>query len=326
MSAIDLPGVVEELRRAEKILITTHVSPDGDAIGSMLAACHLLTALGKTDVTCACDDPVPPLFRWLPGADAVRSPDGLAGPYELAVILDVSRRDRIGRVSDHIGAGTRVMVVDHHLDDSPCGDLNFIDSSYGAIGEIVTELFEISGAPLSREAAQCAYVAVATDTGSFRFSSTNARSHRVAARLLETGIDVAEISSRIFDAMSLAKFRLMSRVLARVQFTCGGRVAFSEVTAREMQELSASGEDLDGLVNFARNIDGVEVAMLFKETGPSTTKVSLRSRRTFNSALFLQRFGGGGHAGAAGATIALPLAEARTRVLEEAGCLLGEAV
>jgi phosphoesterase RecJ-like protein len=326
MKAIDLAGVVAELRRAKSALVTTHVSPDGDAIGSMLAVRYLLEALGCNKVVCACDDPVPRVYRWLSGADTVRSADGVEGTFDLVVIVDVSRRDRIGRVSDRIGAGQRVLVIDHHLDDAPCGDVNFVDPSYAAIGELVAELFEVADVPMSKEAAECAYVALATDTGSFRFSSTAARSHRMAARMLEAGINVAEISSRIFDAMSLAKFRLLARVLGRVQFSCDGRVAYSEVAARELQELSASGEDLDGLINFVRNIEGVEVAMLFKETGPATTKVSLRSRINVNSALFLQRFGGGGHSGAAGATIALPLQQARERVLEEAGCLLGEKV
>jgi phosphoesterase RecJ-like protein len=144
--------------------------------------------------------------------------------------------------------------------------------------------------------------------------------------LLAAGIDVADIVMRIFDTTSMTKFRLMANVMHRLQFACGGRVAYSEVTNAEIEELAAGGEDLDGFVNLARNIDGVEVAMVFKETGPATTKVSLRSRKTFNSALFLQRFGGGGHAGAAGAVIDLPIAQARAKVLGEVECELGEAV
>ncbi len=326
MTTIDLAAVVRELRAADSFLLGTHVSPDGDAIGSMLALRHLLTALGKERVVCACADPVPRTYRWLPGADDIVDGRDVRGDFDLAVIVDVSRTSRIGTVADAIRPPTRTLVIDHHLDDCPCGDLNFIDPSYAAVGEVVTELFSTAGVALSREAAMCAYVALATDTGSFRFSSTTARSHRMAARLVETGIDVAEISARVFDAMSQTKFRLLVRVLGRVQFTHGGRVAYSEVTASELEELSVTGEDLDGIINSARNIDGVEVAMLFKEVGPGTTKVSLRSRSAFNSARFLQRFGGGGHAGAAGATLSLPLREARAVVLEEAAQSLGELV
>jgi phosphoesterase RecJ-like protein len=326
MSAIDLAGVVEKFRQADRFLISTHAGPDGDAIGSMLALCHFLRALGKERVVCACADPVPRLYRWLPGADDIVDASGIRGPFDLVVIIDVAQKGRIGAVADALDPDTPVIVLDHHLDECPCGDWNFIDPSYAAMGEIVTELFEVAGIPIPRPAAECAYVALATDTGSFRFSSTNARSHRIAARLLEAGIDVASISARIFDAMSPTKFRLLARVLQRVQFALDGRVAYSEVTQRELEELQASGEDLEGLINVARNIDGVQVAMLFKEVGPSATKVSLRSRSTFNSALFLQRFGGGGHAGAAGATIPLPLRQAREAVLEEVACSMGEPV
>lgn len=324
MSRTDLAGVVGELRKADSFLVSTHVSPDGDAIGSMLGMYHLLRALGKRRITCACADAVPRLYRWLPAVEEVVDVSGVQGPYDLVVIVDVSRRSRIGNVSDAIPAGTPVLVVDHHLDDEPCGDVNFIDPSYAAVGEIIADLFEAAGLCMSREAAECAYVALTTDTGSFRFSSTTARSHRVAARMLDAGIDVGEISGRIFDAMTLAKFRVMAHVLSHLQFAQGGRVAFGEVTLREIQELDSTGEELDGLINFARNIDGVEVAMLLKEVGPACTKVSLRSRPSFNSAVFLQRFGGGGHAAAAGATLALPLREARARLLREVACCLGE--
>ncbi|MDX9972070.1 MAG: bifunctional oligoribonuclease/PAP phosphatase NrnA [FCB group bacterium] len=326
MTAIDLAGVVSELRRAQSFLVTTHASPDGDAIGSMLATRFLLEAMGKERVTCICHDPVPGIYRWLPGAGEIRTPDDPLEPFELAVIVDVSQRNRIGRVGDRIPAGVRTLVIDHHLENGPCGDLNFVDPTYAATGEIMTELFEVAGVPLSVEAAECAYVALATDTGSFRYSSTTARSHRMAERLMAAGIDVGRISERVFDFMSLAKFRLMAHVLQRTQFACAGRVAYNEVSLREMQDLAAKSEDLDGLVNLARNVEGVEVAMMFKETGPASTKVSMRSNRDFNAALFLQRFGGGGHACAAGATIALSLSEARTSVLNEIEVLLGEQV
>lgn len=326
MTAIDLAGVVSELRRADSFLITTHASPDGDAIGSMLAVRFLLEAMGKTRVTCVSHDPVPKVYRWLPGVTEVRRPSDSIEPFDLAVIVDVSQRGRIGRVGDHIPAGVRSLVIDHHLETQPCGDVNFVDPTYAATGEIITELFEVADMPLSVEAAECAYVALATDTGSFRYSSTTARSHRMAERLINAGIDVGSISERVFDFMSLAKFRLMSHVLQRMQFACDGRVAYNEVSLRELQELSAKSEDLDGLVNLARNIEGVEVAMLFKEIGPASTKVSMRSNRDFNSALFLQRFGGGGHACAAGATMSLPLNQARESVLGEVESLLGEQV
>ncbi len=325
MSAVDLHGVLDAVRRSDSFVICTHVGPDGDAVGSMLAMAHLIRALGKSNVVCLCEEPVPRMFQWLTGANEIHVGVEELAPCDLVVVVDVSRRHRLGRIGDAITDGQRVLVVDHHLDDAPCGTLNFVDPSYAATGEIIADLYEAANLTPTLSAAECMYVAQVTDTGGFRFASTNGRSHRIAARLVDTGLDVAEISTRVFDALSPTKFALLVAVLDRVRLTHGGRVATSFVTEEELQRLKAAGEDVDGLVNLARNIEGVDVAMLLKEVGPNATKVSLRSRRPFNSAEFLGPFGGGGHAGAAGATLALPLEPARTTLLEAVSRVLGVA-
>ena len=225
-------------------------------------------------------------------------------------------KNRIGVVADRIPESAKVIVLDHHLEPAPYGDSFFVDSSYAAAGEIVVECFATAGISMSLDAAVCAYVAIITDTGGFRFSNTNVRTHQIAARLLEIGIDVATISSRCFDVMSEAKFRLLRYVLDAVQFANDGKLAYAEVTAKAMEEAGALGEDFDGIINFIRNIEGVEVAALFREVNCTTTKVSLRSRPGFNSAHALHALGGGGHAAAAGATLSIPLGSARERVLE----------
>lgn len=324
MAKTDLTGIVAKLQAAESFLVCTHASPDGDAIGSMLATWHLLHAMGKDKVTCACEDPVPQIYRWLPGAEQVVDASGPLPSFDIAVLVDVSKRDRLGRVDQLIGAHPEIIVIDHHLDDSPCGHFQFVDPSYAAVGEIIAALFEQAGLPLSREAAVCIYVALATDTGSFRFANTTPRSHRVAAALLDTGISVGEIAARIFDEMSFAKFKLLIRLLDHARLSTQGRLAHSEITKKDLDETGATEEDLDGLINFVRNIEGVDVAILFREVDPDTTKVSFRSRKPFNSAAFLQRFGGGGHAGAAGATVEAPLEEVRETILREVRAALGK--
>lgn len=221
----------------------------------------------------------------------------------------------MGAVDRAIPPGATVVVIDHHLCQDPDGDLNFVDPTYAAVGEIIANLFDRAGLVPSYEAAQCAYVALATDTGGFRFSNTTPRALRVAANLVETGIDVAEISARIFDAMSPGKFRLLAHLLNNVQFTLGGRLAYAAATQSDMDGAAAQSEDTDGLINFARNVEGVDVAILFREEDPHTTKVSLRSTHAFNAAKALEAFGGGGHASAAGATVDMPLETARSRVL-----------
>lgn len=315
MIRVDLAAILDELKTADSFLITSHVSPDGDAVGSILALKHLLEMLGKTRITCALSDPVPGIYTGLPGAGAVKTPESDAPEYELAIIVDVARQDRIGDIAAWISDQQKVLVIDHHLEEHPEGDIGFIDASYAATGEIVVELFAEAGLDPSPEAAHCAYVAQITDTGGYRYSNTNARSHRIAAWLHEIDIDHAGICSDVFDMFSRPKILLMKTVLDRLELSCDNQVATSYVTQQDIDEVGGKKEDLNGLVNYLRNIDGVVVGILFTGVDETTTKASVRSAHHFNAATFLKEFGGGGHAAAAGVTLAEPVEVARKRLL-----------
>ncbi len=323
---MDLAGIADGLRAASSFLITAHINPDGDAVGSMLAMAHFLRALGKTDIVCVNDDPVPSIYAWLPGAQDVLSSD--VKPADLApdavILLDAGKKARVGRAAEWFPPTAPLFVLDHHLEEHPDGVRCFVDPSYSATGEILVDLFLTANVPIDKAAAECLYVAIATDTGGFRFSNTKPRTHRYAALLLEAGIDAAQISSRVFEVMSPEKFELLRRVLDRMQREADGRLAYTYITARDMTEVCAKVEDLDGIVNFARNIMGVEVGILFRETDPQTTKVSIRASAPFNAAAFLAAYGGGGHKAAAGATVHAPLNTVRADIIERTIKLLGE--
>jgi len=317
--------VVEELKNAESFLITSHVNPDGDAVGSVLGLRYLLEGLGKKAVTCALADPVPARYRHMPGADAILSPEGNEAPaYDLAIVVDVSQRDRVGAVADWIGPEQRVLILDHHLDEQPDGDIGIVDTTFAAAGELVYTLFQTAEVPVDPVAAECLYTAQATDTGGFRYSNTNSRSHEIAAALHETGINTAAICQNAFDLMSRAKFALLRRVLDRTEIIADGRAAWSYLGETDIKETGGIREDLEGLVNYPRNIEGIAVAAFFHISGPEETKLSLRSTPAFNSAEFCKRFGGGGHAAAAGARIARPFEEVRDEVIEALVAALGE--
>jgi phosphoesterase RecJ-like protein len=324
MLRIDLPAILEELQRAETILITAHTNPDGDAIGSMLGLYHLLRSLGKDQVTCAIADPVPEVYRFLSGADRILGLEGTIPETAVTVLVDCATLERVGEMAERLSSETRLLVIDHHAEEEPEGDAGFLDPTYAATGEIVAEMYVAAGVPLSREAAECLYAAQATDTGGYRYSNTNARSHRIAAQLHDAGIDAAGIIHRVYEVMSRPKFELLRRVLDRMQLSAGARLASSYVTQEDLVECGAKKEDLDGLVNFARNIEGVQVGALFNAVAPNRTKVSLRSYPGFNSAKFLTQFGGGGHAAAAGATIEQPREEVQPMIVRAAEDLLGE--
>jgi len=189
----------------------------------------------------------------------------------------------------------------------------------------VCELYEAAGAPLSRDAAICLYVALATDSGHFKYPATSPRTHRYAAALLEQGADAAAIAEALCDQMPRTQYRLIGRVMSNTRFVEHNRAALMTITQRDVAETGADDQDLSNIANLARQVAGVEVAMLFREIGARTTKVSFRSRATFNSAAFLRQFGGGGHAGAAGATFEASLDEARATVLDRLKAYYGDA-
>lgn len=317
MIKLSLAEVVEELAKANSYLITSHVNPDGDSVGSVLGLAHLLKAMGKKNIHLVMADAVPRLYQNLPGAGAIKrfNAEDEAPNYELAVMLDCNHRERIGDVQQWIPVGKRVLIVDHHLGDDPEGDVGFIDTSYAAVGEIVADLFTVAAKTIDAKAAHCLYVAQVTDTGGYRYANTSARSMRLGAQLMETGIDTAKICSEVFDSLSPIKFHMLKLALSRMIISPGGKVAHTYVSQEDMNTHGARREDLEGIVNYTRKIEGVTAGVFFTGTKPDETKVSLRCADALNAANFLGEWGGGGHAAAAGASIARPLGEVMPEVI-----------
>ncbi|MBW7865605.1 MAG: 30S ribosome-binding factor RbfA [Candidatus Hydrogenedentes bacterium] len=321
MLRLSLKEMVEELQKADSLLLLSHENPDGDAVGSLLAMRILLLGMGKTRVYTALDGAVPRIYQMLPGAKGVLNPESDVPAFDTAVMLDCSGMDRLGGLAEWLEPGDKLLVLDHHREEGPSGSLGLIEPAYAATGELLVDLFDAAGVPISREAAECLYVAQATDTGGYRFSNTTARSHEIAARLIGAGIDNAALSDAVFNLMSRTKFELLRRVLDRAELRCGGALCVSWVSPEDFAATGALKEDTDGLINYLRQVEGVRVAALFTATEPGRCKVSLRSVAGFDSAEFLRAHGGGGHSAAAGATFELPLTgavEELTHALEAA--------
>jgi phosphoesterase RecJ-like protein len=319
MLELTLEQVVEELKSAESLLLTTHINPDGDAVGSLLGLWHLLRALGKTRTAMAMEGAVPRIYATLPGVKRILNEDADTPSFDTAVILDCSSFERIGAISDWIEPAAKVIVIDHHRDPGPSGTMGHIDPEQAATGELLMDLYDAAGVEISPEAALCLYVAQITDTGGFRFSNTTARSHEKAARLVRTGIDVGAVNNQVFNQQSRAKFGLMGRVIAHAAFHEDGAWADSWLSPEDFQDAQATGKSTEGLVNLLKNVDDVRVAALFTACEPGKCKVSLRSGGGFDCAAFLRQFGGGGHVAAAGASFELSLDAARERVLAALG-------
>jgi phosphoesterase RecJ-like protein len=325
MTMNSLEDVVGACRAARSFLVTSHTGPDGDSVGSILGMKFFLESLGKTEITCALQDPVPRAYDWMPSAIEIVDADNVETAYDLVVVVDVAQRERIGRVGEPLSPNQKFVVIDHHPADTPFSAVSFVDHTYASCAEILLDLHDTAGVQVSREAAIAIYVGLLTDTGSFRFGNTDARAHRNAARLIALGIDPSDIANRVLDAMSMQKLELLRRVLARIERSGCERFAWSHLLERDLQQTDASAEDTDGLVNFIRNLEGIQVAALFRELSPGKVKVSLRSRPPVDAGAMLKPLGGGGHAGAAGLILHAPLDEAIEKITSRMAEALGPA-
>lgn len=320
-----LAAAAAELRRAARPILAGHVVPDGDSVGSTLALGFMLEQLGKT-VQMVSQDAIPATYRFLPGVERIHVGSVPEADYDCLVTLDCSTPERLGPAVQPLVSrpGIRVLNIDHHISTGPFGDLNHIDPAAAAVGEILFDLAGPLGARITADVSVCLYVAIATDTGSFRYENTTAETHRRVARLMETGLDTAAVNTRLFDERPLAALKLLHQVLGTLSVRAGGRVASLRLT-RAMDAEYGEEVDAEGLINYARRISGVEVGILFRELPEGQIKVGFRSKRAVDVAALASAFGGGGHPRAAGCRFEGELAEVERRVLDAAERVVAEA-
>ncbi len=310
---ITLEEAVEKLMAAKKLLITAHVNPDGDAIGSTLALAAFLRGRGK-EATVMIDDRVPKNLLFLPGSDKiVRPEEGKKADAELLVILDTSP-DRIGEV-EKAAAGLPVLNLDHHISNDGKADFLYNDNR-AAAAEIIFEIVDRFGGEFTPDVATPIYTGLATDTGFFKFSNTRPETLRAAARLLEAGVRPEKVSEALEEKPE-ALVRGQAAALQTMELSYGGRVAGLYLD----RELATSLDTTEGFIDFVRVIEGVDIAVLVKCMDENFCRVSVRSKGLDVSKVAM-KFGGGGHIRAAGFSVKKPLAEAKKDVLEALGEVL----
>ena len=296
--------IAELLRSQNSFLVLTHYRPDGDAIGSQLALALLLKGLGKT-VEVWNDDDVPAKLRFLSHSDWITRPPAEPKDFDVVIAIDTSTWQRVGTAAQRIRNKKHFVNIDHHISNEKFGEINWVVPEAPASGQIAFDLIKRGGFKLTREIATCLFAAISTDTGSFSYGSTTAESLRVAAELVDTGIDVGEICRHVYESYPYARLMLLQKALAQLQLADQKRIAYTWVTVEMFEESGAQREDTEGLIDYARAINGVLVALLFEEmTEPGKIRISLRSKHPkvdVNS--IARRFGGGGHHAAAGARI-----------------------
>lgn len=312
---------VEFLKASNDVILIAHVAPDGDALGATLALYQGLVRLGKR-VQAVCDDPVPYGYRFLPCADRlVRTEE--AYPAAAAVAVDCADVGRMGRAAGLFQKAERTLCVDHHETNPRFADVNYVEPC-AATGELIDRILFQLGVPLTEEIADCLYTALVADTGNFSYSNTTPDTFRIAAELLEAGIDLPELNRNLFRTVPLRKTKLLGRVISNMKLSADGLVAVSALSRADMDACGANGEDTEGIVENLRDIETVEVAALLRES-PEGIRVSLRGKRYADVSRIALAFSGGGHKRAAGCTIHEPLKDAESKVLRAAERLIAEA-
>ncbi len=307
----------EVLRDHQSFAILSHIRPDGDAIGSQLALGFSLMAAGKT-VWLINDDGLPENLAFLAGAERISTPPETPLDVEIAIALDTATRPRLGEKS--LAAASRAGLwvnIDHHISNPRYGDLNFVDPSSPATGQILYRLIRALDLPIPPETRDAIYVAVSTDTGSFQYPSTTAETYEMAADLIRRGLDVGTINSNTYDNNPYRRIELMRSLLNTLELSSHGQVAHWEMRDQTRIDLKLTPDDSEGLIDIIRAIRGVRVAVFFEELPDGKIRVSMRSRdQSIDVCKIAMEFGGGGHPLAAGIRMPGPLAEAKRLVLD----------
>ena len=322
-----LAQIGDIIRRHQTFLVGGHVRPDGDVLACQLALGLTLQGLGKT-VEIWNPDGMPHKYTFLPHADLVQRPPAQPRAFDVVIAVDTATRDRLGGICDRLIPGTIGVNIDHHISNTRYGEVNWIETRAAATGEMLYELLQANQWPFTPDIASNLFVAISTDTGSFRYSNTTPRTLRLAADLVEAGANVAELSRRCFESYPLSRVRLLQLAMAGLKLSAGGHVGRVWLTREMYQQSGALPEDTEGMIDYIRAIDSVMVALVFEQEKAGVVRVSLRSKSNKVSVdKIAAQFGGGGHPAAAGAhlsgepaAVEAAMLKAVNDALHAAGC------
>ena len=305
-----LSDAVAFLTKYDSFLLMAHVAPDGDTLGSCLALQKLLQQLGK-QAWVVCDDPLPHLYAFLPGADGLLAPDA-AVDVQAFVAVDCADVGRTGSQWDRVGTKPS-LCIDHHITNPGFADVNYIEDC-AATGELITLLYEAFGQPINPEVGACLYTAIATDTGNFAYSSVTPRTFALMGKVMESGFDLPECNRLIYRNQRLQKLRMTARTVENAKLYRDGQVIVATLSKAETEAVDGLKADAEGIIDSLRDVETVVVACFLREEGASEVKLSLRAKDRVDCAALARAYGGGGHLRAAGATLHMSLAEAEAEV------------
>lgn len=311
--------IIESVKKVRRILITSHLDPDGDSIGSQLALKGWLMDLAK-EVRIINQGKIPSKYLFLDEEKAIEDFDSAKAidwSADLIFVLECPNLERIGEVKKLLKEGAKVINLDHHPDNSFFGDISYVDTQACSLGEIIYELLIYSGYRLNKLTATRLYAAILTDTGRFRFSNTTPEALRIGAELIAQGANPREINNQIYYNNSNASLKLLGFLLLNLETFANGKISSLVIDQQTLKELNVSKEDTEGFVDYSLFLKGAEVGVLFTQKNDSKTKVSLRSQNSFDVSALARTFGGGGHRNAAGCTVNQDLNSTKELILKK---------
>ncbi len=314
--------IINQIKRAQHLLLASHCDPDGDAVSSLLA---MGLALGKLDkkVTIYNASPIPAVYRFLPSVKRIVRHIKKAATYDTALILDCGHMSRVGEAHTKVGQIPVIINIDHHVTNTGFGNLQLIDPAASSTAEIVYNLIKALKIPIDKSIATSIYTGILTDTGSFRFSNTNQAAFAISREMVQYGVEPYNVAQHVFGTYSLGRIKLLNLALDSIEISDNGKLSMMTITRTMLNTTATSPEDIDGMIHYARRIEDVKVAALIHETKNGAGKftnmnryhVSLRSDGAVDVAKIAGKFGGGGHASAAGFQIESTLVAWKAKII-----------
>jgi phosphoesterase RecJ-like protein len=306
---------IKIIRESESIYLASHVQPDGDNIGSLLALGMALKKINK-DVKILKVDNIPSDYKFLPSVELIKDYE-IEKEIDLFIALDSGDIERLGIGKQFAENANFIINIDHHISNTNFGDINIVSPSAAATGEIVYEFIRKMEIDIDKDIATCLYTAISTDTGSFIYSNTSYKTHLIAADLIKAGIDTSDININLYQRKSFERTRLLIDVVKDMEMYFNNKLGMASVTQELLMSNNAKLEDSEGIISFIRDIDSVEVACLLKEIDEKEIKISLRSKKEIDVSKICAKFDGGGHKRAAGCTLYMGIDEAKKLILKE---------
>lgn len=322
--------IVRNIWSCDQILLASHENPDGDAIGALLALGLFLQSIGKK-TTMYNASPIPAVYNFLPCVDTITNKLSSVKPYDAAIILDCGNIDRVGKIAEKISSIPVIINIDHHVTNTFFGNCNLVDPEACATAALIFHLINEMGGKISKEIATCIYTGILTDTGSFRFSNTKKRTFSICEDLMSCGVEPFEVARHVYGTYSIGRIKLLNMALESIEISKNGQISFMTLTQKMLKETGTHPEDADGVINYARRIEDIKIAVLIQELEDDSSAtyptglcsddkyhVSLRSNGKINVAKIAMAFGGGGHFNASGFTTKARLGELKNIITEMA--------